>query len=1520
MFSPSFLPKFLLCLCLLLLTREGARAYGGQVDPTFGPAVPRGGSVQALGIQNDQKMVVAGTFTSIGTTPAVRVARLNADGTVDTSFDAGTGPDNEVRFVALQADGKVLLAGRFTTVGGAARTTLARLNANGSLDTSFNAGSAAGGYEIGGILIQTDGKILVYGQFHGFAGDGNRRSIVRLNSDGTIDSSFAQNITGSSGVKSAGLAADGKIYIAGGFTTLSGVARKYLARLNQDGTLDNSFDPGAGPTQESTLLLPTTDGKLLVRGPYLGTGPDARRRLFYKLGTDGTLDTSFNADPVPVNSSASISRANDGRFLIWGGFMDETGAVRRKIGILQPNGAIDPLFDPGDLPENVVAAGMQSDGKVIVGTYESSVLRLLAPDTSPPIGPAPVLTALPDGNGFRLTWSEALLQEGYKVERSPDGVGNWTVAGATASGGARRLYSGGIAPGNTVHYRVRAVNRHGEGVVSAPLAAVTRGAVWPGQVDLSLDPLAGGISGETAVCLTMPDGKLLVAGTYRQHPADIYRTVLARLNPDGTLDKLYDASYSYTDSFYSMVIQPDGKVIVGGRFQVNNGTSSRSIARFNLDGSEDTTFSASVYNTYGGLVMAMALQPDGKILIGGYFTRVNQTNAGCVARLNTDGSVDPGFNAGTGANDTVRTLALAPDGRVVIGGDFNLLNGASCGRVARLLPNGSFDSSFAINTGADRTVHALEIQPDGKVIIAGEFVNYQGLASPQLIRLSPDGSRDGTYAVPSFSNYSTRVRALYLQPDGRCVIGGSFSSIGGVARNSAARLMQDGTLDTSFDMVDQVTINSLQPTTGGKVIAVGDVTLRDGSIQSGPIRISLAGNAPPPPPPTGLTVVGKNSAEMTVSWQASPGATNYLLERSSNVSSSWVFVGQTPTNQPLFTDTGLLPGTLYYYRIRSSNASGSSARTEAVSGYTMTFPTAPGNLQVRGYGGYQAILNWTWGTASAYVIERSADGGVTWTILATVDLYSPSYRDSSLAGNTTYQYRVRSVNDGGDSAVTSALPVSTGVSGVISAGSLDPLFTTGAGFQKNPESYYVMEASHIFPLANGKTIVCGNFGGYDGVSRLNILRLNADGSPDSGFDAGAWKSYVISSAAIQPDGKILVGGNFVGENGNVYQGLVRLNENGSKDSSFDASAAVSAAQYTAFYYGIQSLLVQPDGKILMGGSSILRLNADGSKDTGFTSQFTGAGTPWIHSMACLSDGDILVSGIFSNVNGVARIDLARLNGNGTLDMAFNAGFSYSSGSGFSYGNTIAVQNDGKILRADNRGGAGTGLTRFLPTGAIDTGFTPPVINYNSSVYGIAIQGDGKIVVTGSFETIAGSMRRGVARLNAYGTLDSAFDTGMGVASLGRGLAIQPDGKILISGSFSEVDGQPRSCIARLHGNPATWSAMEAWKISQGISPVEQWNADRDSDGMNDLIEYAMGANPLKADSYLLPTAVATPEQLSLSYKKLRPDLSYVVEVSSDLRNWTTQGVNQGASQGSVTASVLRSGFSRQFLRVRVKNP
>jgi uncharacterized delta-60 repeat protein len=291
------------------------------LDETFTPGTGANGAVFDLVIQTDGKIVIVGAFTQYNGVARNRVARLNADGTLDTTFNVGTGPNATVECVALQrmdtegTDVRVVIGGQFGTVSGSTRSGVARLLATGAVDTAFNNGGTGTDGIVRCVAVQTDQKILIGGDFTTYRDSANthtRTRIARLNSTGTIDSTFTPSANGT--VRTIVLQLDNKILVGGSFSALVGVGRNNVGRLLSGGGIDTTFNPPGGANGNVFSIARLTEGKIAVGGSFSRfNSPSADNRNGLAVVTDtGGLDTAF----VPQAGIAANGENNSVRTLV----------------------------------------------------------------------------------------------------------------------------------------------------------------------------------------------------------------------------------------------------------------------------------------------------------------------------------------------------------------------------------------------------------------------------------------------------------------------------------------------------------------------------------------------------------------------------------------------------------------------------------------------------------------------------------------------------------------------------------------------------------------------------------------------------------------------------------------------------------------------------------------------------------------------------------------------------------------------------------------------------------------------------------------------------------------------------------------------------------------------------------------------------------------------------------------------------------------------------------------------------
>ena len=725
-------------LLTTLMIPRPLRAAPGDVDLSFDPGSGVNGQVISVALQPDGKVLIGGMFTTVRGAARSRIARLNTDGNVDNTFNP---PDlnSTVNSVVLQPDGKVLIGGMFFSLGGVSQWRIARLNADGTRDAGFTAFNP--GPVVNSVALQSDGKVVVVG-----ASTGTNFLIGRLNTNGAADASFNTGTGANGEVLSVAVQSDGRVLIAGSFTSINGTTRNRIARLNADGSLDTFFNPDASSTVRAIAVQP--DGKIIIGGSFSTVAGTARNRIA-RLNPDGSLDTLFTPGTGANNAVRAITVQSNGKVLIGGEFTSIAGTARNRIARLNSDGSLDSLFNPGTGVEDWVRSiVVQNDGKVLFG-------------------------------GSFLTFA---------------GTSRIRLARSNADGSL----DPGFDPGAFVNNRVRSVVAQTDGkVLIAGYFTSINGALRnriarlnaDGTSDNSFDPGVGA-DGEIFCSALQSDGKVLVGGRFTS-VAGSSRNRIARLNSDGSLDGNFDPGTGANSDVFSLAVQPDGKVLIGGGFLSINGTPRRFIARLNADGSLDTSFADP---DLANNVYAVAIQGDGKVLIAGEFV-------GRIARLDTDGTLDTGFDPGTGAIGgssgfftAAYSVAVQPDGKLLVGGDFTWFNGEARNGITRLNADGSVDTTFDPGTGVDGgenfpAVYSVILQPDGRVVIGGDFTSFNGISRGGIARLNIDGSLDASFNPGTGAN--NLVFSVTAQADGKILIGGEFTSVNNFARPYVARLHAD---------------------------------------------------------------------------------------------------------------------------------------------------------------------------------------------------------------------------------------------------------------------------------------------------------------------------------------------------------------------------------------------------------------------------------------------------------------------------------------------------------------------------------------------------------------------------------------------------------------------------------------------------------------------------------------------------------------------------------------------------------
>lgn len=336
---------------------------------------------------------------------------------------------------------------------------------------------------------------------------------------------------------------------------------------------------------------------------------------------------------------------------------------------------------------------------------------------------------------------------------------------------------------------------------------------------------------------------------------------------------------------------------------------------------------------------------------------------------------------------------------------------------------------------------------------------------------------------------------------------------------------------------------------------------------------------------------------------------------------------------------------------------------------------------------------------------------------------------------------------------------------------IDPTFTVGAGLND--------VAEHLIIQPDGKILVAGDFTDYNGTTRNKIVRLLADGTVDNTFDAGTtFSSASITDMALQSSGKIIVSGTFGAS-------LLRLNADGTTDGTF----TFDDTPYTTY---INALDVDSNDKIIVGegsfgtGSRIARLNADGTADATFAADiFTGSssGNRTIEDITIQDDGKVLVGGDFTSFKGNTVKNFIRLNSDGSVDNTFTPNYTMDVLSSDKY--ALRQQDDGKVL-VGTMWSTGGRMARFNTDGSADNSFDDYITYQGSAVRtkDIITTGTDPVLMSGEYGIVQKEFVDGTT-INI--TVGNGFETSSGIMTVDD-IEVDANGRIVAVGNFETYGG------------------------------------------------------------------------------------------------------------------------------------
>ena len=711
------------------------------------------------------------------------------------------------------------IGGSFSTYSTNTNPYFRMLDSNGFTSGGFNIGTGFSG-PVFGLTTQSDGKIVAIGNYTTYSGSSTAR-IVRLNADGTKDLDYRIGTGPASAPNAIAIQSDGKAIIGGGYTTYSGSTSNRLTRINTNGSRDTTFNVGAGPSNTVQALAIQSDGKIVIGGSfttYSGSGAACIARV----NTNGTIDTgsSWNSGQGFNTTLNGLAIQSDQKIIATGNFTTYSGSTKNYIARLNTNGTADTgsSWNQGvGFNSGTAVVGVQSDGKIVVTgaftTYSGSgASRIARINTN---GTLDTGSSWNSGTGFNNNTVDLYVQPDQKI----------LVTGIFTS------YSGSVRNG--------VVRINSDGTIDTAFNS-----------NLSIN------TANTLKCLTqLSNGSIVLGGSFT---GDLVSKITALGLSGSLISQSIVGNLGLINTPNAMALQSDGKLVIGGFFTFYSGSQANYITRINTNGSGDTTF--NIGTGFNNTVNTLAIQSDGKIVAGGSFTNYSGSSANRIARINTNGTIDTGssWHQGVGAGGVVNTLAIQSDGKIVIGGNFLTYSGSGASRIARINTNGTLDTGSSWNTGQgfNSEPNTLAIQSDGKILVGGIFTTYSGSTKNFIARLNTDGTADTGSSWNQGVGFGNYINALAIQSDGKIVAIGGFTNYSGSGANRIARVNTNGTIDTGSSWNSGVGFNNLpneitvEPGTG-KVLVVGNFTTYSGSTSNRIVRINPDGTRDATFVPTG---------------------------------------------------------------------------------------------------------------------------------------------------------------------------------------------------------------------------------------------------------------------------------------------------------------------------------------------------------------------------------------------------------------------------------------------------------------------------------------------------------------------------------------------------------------------------------------------------------------------------------------------------------------------------------------------
>ncbi len=1389
----------------IALTGEGLAPPPGAVDLGF----PNGiSSCWTSCVQPDGKTVVGGGFSSVLGTARSRIARLNANNTLDFGFDPGA--NNIVRALAVQPDGKLIVGGDYTQIAGASRSFLARLNVDGSLDGAFDPGVTGA---VWCVIPQADGRILIAGGFTSVGGTARNR-MARLNADGTLDAGFDPNPN--SDVYVIRSMPDGKIYAGGYFSTIGGLSRIYLARLNADGTGDTSFN--ANVNSYVIDIAPLADGKVMIGGYFSSAGGASRARLA-RLNANGTADPAFTIGTSGTfNYVTSLLPQADGKVVVCGEFNSIGGNARNHIGRVNADGTVDANFNPSAANSITTSPTLLKNGQIQVqGSFpaRSGLVRLIN-------DPATEFLEVLSTSQIRwLRGGSSPEAHGVSFELSNNGGTTWEPLGAgSRRSGGWELHGLTLPASGQIRARARYAvsgyqyNSGGlietlltySGAVDKPEIALEQPAGTnlddSGSRDFGTVLVAGtssltftlkntGNAALTGISVTK-DGANAADFTVSALPASIAAQSSVTFTVDFTPSALgassaavHIASNDEDENPFDLTltgtgISPEIGVEYPTNTQLTDGVSSINLPTTNV-GSSSAAQTFTIRNTGTAPLTGISITKDG--MNSAEFTVSTPVTSLAVGSAATFTVTFSPTGSGGAKSAAVHIASSDLDENpftIALSGTANAQEIEVEQPAGTALADGVSTVDFGPVLVGSSSVKTFTIRNSGTLTLNGLSLSKTGADSAQFTL--------GSLSVSSLAAGASTTFTVTFVPGATAV------------RNAILRVASSDFDENPFDVnltgtgvLPEIAIE--QPV--GTDLADGSASVafmgtNVGASTKQTFTVRNVGGAVL----TGLALgkTGTNTADFTLGTLSvttlNPGESTTFdvtfIPQAYGSRSAILRVASSDADENPFdinlTGIGLATEIVVEQPVGTNVSDGGSKSFGSVllgSSTSLTFTVKNiGNLDLTGLSITKVGAN-----ADEFTITAAPTAPVAGPAGSTT--FTVQFTPAAL-GTRTAELRIAS-NDFDEN------PFNIALTGDAIAPEIEVEQPAGTSLVDGAATI-TFPAAAVGYVPSQKTLTIRNVG----LAPLILTHFQRDGPHRTDF------SITYTNTTIQPGASTEITITFSPLAVGARTAALHLVSNDSDESPFDINVSAEGLpsppgaadlNFASDIHGVQVQFVQPDGKILLGGyfSSVLsqtrnriaRLNADGTLDASFNPGADGN----INSLAVQEDGKILVCGQFTQIAGSARSYIARLNPDGTLDGSFNAGANASIW-------CMVPQWDGKILIAGEftslSGTARSYLARLNADGSLDTSFTATP---SFTVFSIRPQPDGRMYIGGYFTSVGGLSRSYVARLNADGSVDASFNAS--VNGYVYDIAVGSDGNVLISGGFTIVGGLPRSLVARV---------------------------------------------------------------------------------------------------------------------------